>query len=330
MPTTPKWARLSASAACAVLAGLLASADTHAQTTGGRGGSAKQPESQYRSDGQLRRCIAALRDARRDVEKARHNYGGHKASVVKAITYAQKQLELARQAERKHRHSNGDRARHALWAPGGAGETFVAVFAGDKGHKSGGGSSGSTGHSTTKSTKTTGSAGTGSTSPSTGQGSTGSTSTPKKTTGSTTQSTTTGGSSTTGTTSQSKSTTGGSSTQPNRTTGPTTSKGTTTNGGSTTQRPTYTKPSQPTPTPSQTSTGKNGQKGRDHGTASLEKAIRDLRRTRNILQKADHDYGGHRQKAVKAVSSAISELRQAIKSAEQKDGHTGQSQKGRK
>ncbi|HEV2970008.1 MAG TPA: hypothetical protein VGY55_08460 [Pirellulales bacterium] len=45
----------------------------------------------------------------------------------------------------------------------------------------------------------------------------------------------------------------------------------------------------------------------------LHRAIRELREARKELKDADHDFGGHRADAVKAVDVAIDQLETALK-----------------
>jgi len=45
----------------------------------------------------------------------------------------------------------------------------------------------------------------------------------------------------------------------------------------------------------------------------LEKAIEELRAVKKHLEKAPHDFGGHRVDAVKAVTEAIKQLELAVK-----------------
>jgi hypothetical protein len=44
----------------------------------------------------------------------------------------------------------------------------------------------------------------------------------------------------------------------------------------------------------------------------LRKAMRKLRGAKEDLQKATHDYGGHRVKAIEAIDAALAELKEAI------------------
>jgi len=44
----------------------------------------------------------------------------------------------------------------------------------------------------------------------------------------------------------------------------------------------------------------------------LHKAMRKLRGAKSDLEKAAHDYGGHKLKAIEAINQALTELRAAI------------------
>ncbi len=44
----------------------------------------------------------------------------------------------------------------------------------------------------------------------------------------------------------------------------------------------------------------------------LHKALRKLRAAKQDLEKASHDYGGHRVKAIEAINHAIEELNDAL------------------
>lgn len=46
----------------------------------------------------------------------------------------------------------------------------------------------------------------------------------------------------------------------------------------------------------------------------IHKAIRKLRGAKEDLEKATHDYGGHRVKAIEAIDRALEELRAALES----------------
>ena len=46
---------------------------------------------------------------------------------------------------------------------------------------------------------------------------------------------------------------------------------------------------------------------------AIHKAIEDLREARKELKEADHDFGGHREKALKATDEAIKQLEEALK-----------------
>jgi hypothetical protein len=45
----------------------------------------------------------------------------------------------------------------------------------------------------------------------------------------------------------------------------------------------------------------------------IRKAIAELREAKKELQKADHDFGGHRVEAIEAVDTAIKQLEVALK-----------------
>jgi hypothetical protein len=45
----------------------------------------------------------------------------------------------------------------------------------------------------------------------------------------------------------------------------------------------------------------------------IHAAIRELREARRDLEKADHDFGGHRVAAIKAIDHAIEQLEKALK-----------------
>ncbi len=52
----------------------------------------KKPEENHP---RLQKAIEELRDVKKHLEKAPHDFGGHRADAVKAVTEAIKQLELA-------------------------------------------------------------------------------------------------------------------------------------------------------------------------------------------------------------------------------------------
>ncbi len=58
--------------------------------------------------------------------------------------------------------------------------------------------------------------------------------------------------------------------------------------------------------------GKGKGKGEKH--AHIHKAIKDLKHTKSQLEKAAHDYDGHRVEAIKHVDHAIDHLHKALKS----------------
>ena len=45
----------------------------------------------------------------------------------------------------------------------------------------------------------------------------------------------------------------------------------------------------------------------------IHKAIEELREAKKELKEADHDFGGHREKALKACDEAIEQLEKALK-----------------
>jgi hypothetical protein len=45
----------------------------------------------------------------------------------------------------------------------------------------------------------------------------------------------------------------------------------------------------------------------------IHAAIEELREARKELEKADHDFGGHRKEAIKAIDEAIIQLEKALK-----------------
>jgi hypothetical protein len=45
----------------------------------------------------------------------------------------------------------------------------------------------------------------------------------------------------------------------------------------------------------------------------IHKAIEELRETKKELKEADHDFGGHREQALKACDEAIEQLEKALK-----------------
>jgi len=46
----------------------------------------------------------------------------------------------------------------------------------------------------------------------------------------------------------------------------------------------------------------------------IHKAMRKLRGAKEDLEKAEHDFGGHRLKAIEAINQALEELRAALES----------------
>jgi hypothetical protein len=123
--TASKRARFWALAACAVLAGLVLAADAPAQKD-------KKREGQGVSNSQLAICIAVLRDTKQAMQNAGHNYGGHKAAAVKAMTQAQNQLKLALKFEKK-----GGKGKSTARKVAAEELTFVSLQPGGKAGKGG-------------------------------------------------------------------------------------------------------------------------------------------------------------------------------------------------
>ena len=59
------------------------------------------------------------------------------------------------------------------------------------------------------------------------------------------------------------------------------------------------------------STTAQGQEKERH--PRMHAAIRELREAKRELEKADHDFGGHRAKAIEAIDVAIIQLEKALK-----------------
>ena len=57
--------------------------------------------------------------------------------------------------------------------------------------------------------------------------------------------------------------------------------------------------------------------------AQLREALHVLQATKKTLEGADHDYGGHRVKAIKDIGAAEHQLKLALKSQHKKTGKTG-------
>lgn len=55
----------------------------------------KAPKGDQEKHPRLQRAIEELRDVKKHLEKAPHDFGGHKADAIKSVTEAIKQLELA-------------------------------------------------------------------------------------------------------------------------------------------------------------------------------------------------------------------------------------------
>jgi hypothetical protein len=54
-------------------------------------------------------------------------------------------------------------------------------------------------------------------------------------------------------------------------------------------------------------------KERNERHPHIHAAIRELREAKKELEKADHDFGGHRKEAIEAVNVAIKQLEKALK-----------------
>ncbi len=71
--------------------------------------------------------------------------------------------------------------------------------------------------------------------------------------------------------------------------------------------------------------GKGAGKGKAHpepqqlSDAELAGAVPVLKETATLLEKADHDYGGHRAKAVSELKSAVTQLEKALKFSKAND-----------
>lgn len=76
-------------------------------------------------------------------------------------------------------------------------------------------------------------------------------------------------------------------------------------------------PQTPPPAPAPDTPNKPAPKGEPkEGTEKhprLQRAIEELRAVKQHLEKAPHDFGGHRAEAVKAVTEAIRQLELAVK-----------------
>jgi hypothetical protein len=68
--------------------------------------------------------------------------------------------------------------------------------------------------------------------------------------------------------------------------------------------------------------GKDGKGGENQGVSNsqLAQSIAVLRETKVVLEGANHDYGGHRVKAIKAINTAIDQLQTALKYEKGKGG----------
>jgi hypothetical protein len=75
------------------------------------------------------------------------------------------------------------------------------------------------------------------------------------------------------------------------------------------------KPEKPAPAPAPDNPNNPNPKGepKEEKHPRLQKAIEELRAVKLHLEKAPHDFGGHRVEAVKAVTEAIHQLELAVK-----------------
>jgi len=69
----------------------------------------------------------------------------------------------------------------------------------------------------------------------------------------------------------------------------------------------------PSPAPPAPQAPAKPQKGETDKRPRLEKALEELRSIKQHLEKAPHDFGGHRVKAIEAVSEAIKQIELAAK-----------------
>jgi hypothetical protein len=69
----------------------------------------------------------------------------------------------------------------------------------------------------------------------------------------------------------------------------------------------------PSPAPPAPQAPAKPQKGDTDKRPRLEKALEELRAIKQHLEKAPHDFGGHRVKAIEAVSEAIKQIELAAK-----------------
>jgi hypothetical protein len=81
--------------------------------------------------------------------------------------------------------------------------------------------------------------------------------------------------------------------------------------GQTTQTTTSTQTAAPTPATGMQK-GERGEHRERH--PELHRALRKLRAAKEDLEKASHDYAGHRVKAIQAIDQALEELKQALAS----------------
>jgi hypothetical protein len=58
--------------------------------------------------------------------------------------------------------------------------------------------------------------------------------------------------------------------------------------------------------------GKKGKGGQREAHPQINAAIRALENAKDHLQKAAHDFGGHRVEAIAAIDRALEQLRQAL------------------
>ena len=68
------------------------------------------------------------------------------------------------------------------------------------------------------------------------------------------------------------------------------------------------------PVPAATPVAMKSGAGHHEHHPEIHKAMRKLRGAKEDLEKADHDYGGHRVKAIAAIDKALQELKEALES----------------
>ena len=62
---------------------------------------AVKPHHEHEHHPELRKAMRRLRDAKRDLEKATHDYDGHKAKAIEAINSALEELKAAVDSDKK-------------------------------------------------------------------------------------------------------------------------------------------------------------------------------------------------------------------------------------